>query len=134
MNRKGVNNMIDVNKIKLGTRTVRNYSCPFCGRNYVTPQGVAGCVGKCAKKAVQQEEENIKAMNEAIEEIKRITQVRQNMLDDFKEKYPEDYEKNFGNGNSEKKQTRTYVDKDIKKEEELVKEEFLELLEALFGR
>lgn len=137
MNRKGVNNMIDTNKIKLGTRTVRNYSCPFCGRNYVTPQGVVECVEKCAKKAVQQEEENIKAMNEAIEEIKRITQVRQGMLDDFKKKYPEAYEKNFGSSEDKVNwnNTRTYVNKDIK---EIINKdrakEFIDFLNFLAGR
>lgn len=124
--------MISVDKIK-----TKLYACPICGTLCSTPQEVAKCATSCAKKAEEDEKaENLKAMNEAIEEIKRITQVRQDMLDDFKKKYPEAYERNFGasDGKTNESKTRTYVDKDTKEtvdEEELGVKEFIDFLNLL---
>lgn len=123
--------MINVDKIK-----TKLYACPICGTVYSTPQEVAKCVTNCAKKAEEDEKaENLKAMNEAIEEIKRITQVRQDMLDDFKKKYPGAYEKNFGSSeNKTNNKTRSYMDKDTKEtinEDETGVKEFLEFLDFL---
>ena len=123
--------MISVDKIK-----TKLYACPICGTLCSTPQEVAKCVTNCAKKAEEDEKaENLKAMNEAIEEIKRITQVRQDMLDYFKKKYPEAYEKNFGSSeNKTNNKTRSYMDKDTKEtinEDETGVKEFLEFLDFL---
>lgn len=120
---------------KIGTKL---YVCPICGATYLTPQEVAKCATKCAKKAEEDEKvEDLKVMNEAIEEIKRITQVRQDMLDDFKKKYPEAYERNFGSSEDKVNwnNTRTYVNKDTKEtvNEDEVKE-FIDFLSFLAGR
>lgn len=106
--------MINIDKIKRD-----NYKCPICGLVYATPNEVAKCTADCAKEIEALEnQESLKKMNEAIEEIKRLTQVRNDMLDDFKKKYPEAYEKNFGNEKDVKKEkrTRTYVNKETRKD------------------
>ena len=130
--------MINVDKIK-----ARLYTCPICGAVCSTPQEVAKCAANCAKRMEEKENaENLKVMNEAIEEIKRITQVRQDMLDDFKKKYPDAYEKNFGSSenktdNKTDNKTRVYMDKDTKEtvnEDETGVKEFIDFLNFLAGR
>ena len=122
--------MICIDKIKKDS-----YKCPICGLAYATANEVAKCAADCAKEIEELEnEENLKKMNEAIEEIKRITQVREDMLNDFKKKYPEAYEKNFGEKKTSEKKPRTYVNKETR-EEPIDKEavDFLNFLRAITG-
>lgn len=76
---------------------MKNYICGICGKEHIELDSYLKCVAKCGE--VIKEEENKKRMNEINAAINRVKQAKvyyEEQLASFKEKYPEEYELNFG--------------------------------------
>ena len=76
------------------------YVCGICGTEYTVLNLYLDCVSQCGEKAKKEREEaeNKKRLNElniALHDVKQAKEYYEQRLEEFKEKYPEEYELNF---------------------------------------
>lgn len=74
--------------------------CGLCGKEFEDNQfeEYATHVQKCAyERSLKAKTEEMKKINEEIEEVKRAKVCYEGLRDAFKEKYPDIYKKNFSN-------------------------------------
>lgn len=80
---------------------MNNFVCGICGSKHTDLDSYLKCVSKCvetmktAQKA-EEEKKRLEEINAALNRIKQAKAYYEEQLDKFKEKYPEEYELNFG--------------------------------------
>ena len=103
----------------------RRYVCNLCGKYHFDLDAFLNCVSSCGEKMKKEieEEKNKKRMEEinaALNGVKQAKKYYEDKLNEFKTKYPEEYEVNFGECDcgsgckchEEKEETGTYVNED----------------------
>lgn len=95
-----------------------NYICGICGRSYTDLEEYLDCVSRCGKKLKKEREEaeskkRLEELNSAINRVKQAKDYYEGLLKDFKEKYPKEFELNFGNLGSECKKSISTKAKDV---------------------
>lgn len=78
-----------------------NYTCGICGQNFDDVLDYAAHVSKCAERVKKNEEakkaqKRMEEINAALNRVKEAKKYFEDQLDQFKEKYPEEYDLNFG--------------------------------------
>ena len=78
------------------------YVCGLCGTTHYDLDDYLNCVARCGKELKQREEaekkrKRLEEVNAAISKLKAAKNYYQEQLDDFREKYPEEYRLNFFN-------------------------------------
>lgn len=122
--------------------------CGLCGKEFEDDQfsEYATHVQKCAaEQSLKKKTEDMKKINEELEEVKRAKVVYEGLRDSFKEKYPDVYNVNFGednecktkvNNSKDKSNTINHVtyDKNGKKyEDEVALDAFADIMNELLG-
>ena len=77
------------------------YFCDICGKTHYDLDEYVKCVSKCVEKLKKEkaEEKNKKRLediNIALHDVKQAKEYYEQRLEEFKEKYPEEYKLNFG--------------------------------------
>lgn len=85
----------------------RTYTCAICGKEYDSLDCYLKCVTACGNKLKEKEKEKaekkrIEEINAELNRVKEAKKYYEDKLNQFKEKYPEEYELNFGNINKKK--------------------------------
>lgn len=104
--------------------------CGICGGDFKDDEfeKYSDHVQKCAaKKIALKKKEEMKKINDELEEVKRAGIVYHGLKDRFKEKYPDIYKANF-----EGKQCNCHTNKTVKHEDEKL-EDLAEVLGSIFG-
>lgn len=105
----------------------RRYVCNLCGKYHFDLDAFLNCVSSCGEKMKKEieEEKNKKRMEEinaALNGVQQAKKYYEDKLNEFKEKYPEEYKMNIGNYytcsscckcDEEKEETETYTNEDI---------------------
>lgn len=73
---------------------MKKYTCNICGKSYDNLCNYVVCVSKCGEEAKKNYE--LEQMNKELYKIKSTKAHYEQMLNDFKMKYPKEYELNFG--------------------------------------
>lgn len=77
------------------------FKCSICGREYDNVNDFLKCVTSCAaevkRKEKEESEQRLAEINAAINGVKQAKAYYNQKLKEFKEKYPKEYELNFGN-------------------------------------
>lgn len=93
----------------------KTYTCGICGQKFdeVLEYGthVSKCVERLKKKEeAEKEQKRMEELNAALNRVKEAKKYFEDQLDQFKEKYPEEYELNFVT------KKKFNIDKDVKSE------------------
>lgn len=80
---------------------MKKYVCGICGSEYTNLDGYMNCVAACGKKA--KESKHMEEVNAGLNKIKAAKEYYEQQLEAFKEKFPKEYELNFGNKKAESK-------------------------------
>lgn len=77
------------------------YTCGICEKEHIRLEDYLKCVYMCGEKLKKEQEEielkkRAEELNIAISKVKAAKAYYEQQLNDFKEKYPEEYELNFG--------------------------------------
>lgn len=77
------------------------YVCGLCGKTHTDLDEYMNCVLKCGEKLKELEKEEkekkrLIELNSALNGVKQAKDYYEQKLNEFKEKYPEEYELNFG--------------------------------------
>lgn len=80
---------------------MKKYVCGICEKGYEDLEEYLKCVSSCgetlkANKKKEEEKKRLEEINAALNRIKQAKAYYEEQLDKFKEKYPEEYELNFG--------------------------------------
>ena len=80
---------------------MKNYVCGICGKKYESLDYYMDCVSKCGEKLkaeqkAEAEKERLEKVNALISKVKAAEKYLIEVKAEFKEKYPEEYELNFG--------------------------------------
>lgn len=94
------------------------YKCSICGNEYKSLDDYMKCVASCGAKLKEKEEaektqKRMEEINAALNRVKEAKKYFEDQLDQFKEKYPEEYDLNFG---SPKKKKFSNDSEKVKKE------------------
>jgi hypothetical protein len=73
---------------------MKKYTCNICGKSYDDLCDYINCVSKCGEEAKKNYE--LKQMNKELYKIKSTKAHIEKLLENFKIKYPKEYELNFG--------------------------------------
>jgi hypothetical protein len=76
------------------------YVCSICGESHYNLEEYVNCVTRCSKQLKEYEEKEkekkrLEELNAALNRVKEAKSYFEQQLNDFKEKYPEEYELNF---------------------------------------
>ena len=76
------------------------YVCGICGTEYNTLDLYLDCVSQCGEKLKKEREEaenkkRLEELNAALNGVKQAKEYYEQRLEEFKEKYPEEYKLNF---------------------------------------
>lgn len=93
------------------------YKCSICGNEYKSLDEYMKCVASCGAKLKEKEEaekaqKRLEEINAALNRVKEAKKYFEDQLDQFKEKYPVEYDLNF----AKKKDTNTTKTEKVKKE------------------
>lgn len=85
------------------------YTCGICGKEHEKLDDYLKCVTACGNKLKEEEKEKaeqkrIEEINAELNRVKEAKKYYEDKLNQFKEKYPEEYELNFGNLNNKDKE------------------------------
>lgn len=77
------------------------YKCGICGKTYGTLDAYMDCVAHCGAKLKEKEEaekaqKRMEKINAALNHVKEAKKYYEDQLKQFEEKYPEEYDLNFG--------------------------------------
>ena len=94
------------------------YKCAICGNEYNGLDEYMECVKQCGAKLKEKEEaektqKRMEEINAALNRVKQAKTYFENQLAQFKEKYPVEYDLNFGD---KKKKVDTDKSEKVKKE------------------
>ena len=83
------------------------YVCSICGKTHYDLGEYVDCVTRCSKKIKEQEEKEkkqkyLEELNAALNRVKEAESYFKQQLNEFKEKYPEEYKFNFEDVKEEK--------------------------------
>lgn len=67
-----------------------NFICSICGKDYNDLNNYVNCVSTCYKKKIKEKE-----IKDVLNELEHIKYLYEQKLEEFKEKYPKEYELNF---------------------------------------
>ena len=86
------------------------YKCGICGKTYETLDAYMDCVAHCGAELKKKEEaenaqKRIEEVNAALNRVKEAKKYFEDQLKQFQEKYPEEYDLNFGSSNKKKLST-----------------------------
>lgn len=81
------------------------YVCGFCGKTHYDLDEYMNCVLSCGEKLKklkkeEKEKKYLEEMNADLNGVKQAKAYYEQKLNEFKEKYPEEYELNFGSENT----------------------------------
>lgn len=86
---------------KKGNVMTEKYVCGICGKSYTDLDEYLDCVSKCGEKfKKERENKRLEEINAAINGVKQAKIYYEQKLKEFKEKYPEEYDMNFGSESS----------------------------------
>lgn len=96
----------------------KTYTCGICGEEFDNVWDYAAHVSECAKVLKEKEEaekaqKRMEEINTALNRVKEAKRYFEDQLNQFKEKYPEEYNLNFG---AKKKEATTDKFEKVKKE------------------
>lgn len=102
------------------------YVCGFCGKTHYDMDAYFECVSSCRetlKKHLEEEKQAkyLEELNAAINSVKQAKKYYEEKLEEFKTKYPKEYEINFAETcgcrscDCYEEKTETYVDPDLDK-------------------
>ena len=83
------------------------YKCSICGNEYKSLDEYMKCVASCGAKLKEKEEaeeaqKRLEEINAALNRVKEAKRYFEDQLAQFKEKYPVEYDLNFGTPNGKK--------------------------------
>jgi DNA repair exonuclease SbcCD ATPase subunit len=76
------------------------YVCSICGKTHYDLEEYVDCVTRCSEKLKEYEEKEkeqkrLQEMNAALNKVKQAKEYYEQQLNEFEEKYPEEYKLNF---------------------------------------
>lgn len=79
---------------------MKKYVCSICGKDYNDLENYVDCVTKCSEQIKEnekkeKEKKRLEELNAALNRVKEAKKYFEQQLNEFKEKYPEEYELNF---------------------------------------
>lgn len=76
---------------------MKNYICAICGTEHYDLDSYLKCVAKCGEEIkAKDKQKRIEEVNAALNRVKQAKEYYEEQLKQFNEKYPEEYELNFG--------------------------------------
>lgn len=80
------------------------FTCNICGKDHDDLTSYMKCVSKCGEKALKEREAEaaqkyLEEVNAGLNRIKEAEKYLESVKKEFKEKYPEEYDLNFGDNN-----------------------------------
>ena len=84
-----------------GKKIMENkYVCSICGKTHYDLEEYVACVTRCSEKLKeyeekQKEQKRLQELNAALNKVKQAKEYYEQQLNEFEEKYPEEYELNF---------------------------------------
>ena len=80
---------------------MKNFVCSICGKEYDNLTSYMSCVSKCGEKILQEQKEAeqkkyLEEINNHISKIKAAEKYLKEVQDEFKKKFPKEFEMNFG--------------------------------------
>ena len=110
------------------------YVCGICGKSYTDLDEYLDCVSKCGEKfKKERENKRLEEINAAINGVKQAKIYYEQKLKEFKEKYPEEYDMNFGSESSNDCDAKAVKREDIGKIESRMEKENFIMYQLILG-